>query len=232
MVTTAPTHEVRTRTTVGAVVSVGYGFGCYLAFVAAFLYAVAFLADVVVPVTVDRGGPHAGTLAAVTVDAALLMVFAVQHSVMARPAFKRRWTRLVPQHVERSTYVLADLGGSGARVLAVAPDPDRRLGRVERRCPRPAVGALRVGMGVGPCHDVCDRPPRHVRAQPGRASPPRTRRPVADLRPPVAAPAGPSSHDARLLPCIPGRTHDDGRSPALRRARRRLRPRRRAPRGA
>jgi protein-S-isoprenylcysteine O-methyltransferase Ste14 len=106
MVTTARINEVRVRTTVGAVVSVGYGFGCYLAFVAASLYAVGFLANLVVPVTVDRGGPHSGTAAAVTVDAALLMVFAVQHSVMARPAFKRRWTRLVPQHVERSTYVL------------------------------------------------------------------------------------------------------------------------------
>ena len=106
MVTTARVNEVRRRTTVGAVVSVVYGFGCYLAFVAAFLYAVAFLANVVVPVTVDRGGPQSGIAAAVTIDAALLMVFAVQHSVMARHAFKRRWTGLVPQHIERSTYVL------------------------------------------------------------------------------------------------------------------------------
>ena len=106
MVTAATTDEVRVRTTVGGVLSVGYGFGCYLAFVAAFLYAVAFLSDAVVPVTVDRGGPRTGTVEAVIVDAALLLVFAVQHSVMARPAFKRRWTRLVPKHVERSTYVL------------------------------------------------------------------------------------------------------------------------------
>jgi protein-S-isoprenylcysteine O-methyltransferase Ste14 len=87
-------------------VSVGYGVGCYLVFLAVFLYAVAFLADVVVPRTVDRGGPHAGTVAAVIIDAALLAVFAAQHSVMARPAFKRRWERVVPRHVERSTYVL------------------------------------------------------------------------------------------------------------------------------
>jgi protein-S-isoprenylcysteine O-methyltransferase Ste14 len=106
MVTTARTNEVRVRTTVGAVVSVGYGFGCYLSFVAASLYAVAFLADLAVPRTVDSGGPPAATFAAVLVDAALLLVFAVQHSVMARPAFKGRWTRLVPRHVERSTYVL------------------------------------------------------------------------------------------------------------------------------
>ncbi len=107
MVATAPTDAVRTPTRVGAVVSLGYGFGCYLAFVVVFGYAVAFLADIVVPRTVDRGGLHTGTGTAMVVDAALLAVFAVQHSVMARPAFKRRWTRLVPRHVERSTYVLA-----------------------------------------------------------------------------------------------------------------------------
>ena len=106
MVRTATQGELRRGTTVTAVASVGYGFGCYLAFVAVFLYAMAFLADVLVPRTVDRGGPHAGTAATVVIDALLLSVFALQHSVMARPAFKRRWTRLVPRHVERSTYVL------------------------------------------------------------------------------------------------------------------------------
>jgi protein-S-isoprenylcysteine O-methyltransferase Ste14 len=89
-----------------AVATVGYGIGCYLAFVGVFVYAVAFLADVVVPRTVDRGGPHAGTATAVVIDATLLAGFALQHSVMARPGFKRRWKRVVPQQVERSTYVL------------------------------------------------------------------------------------------------------------------------------
>jgi protein-S-isoprenylcysteine O-methyltransferase Ste14 len=107
MTTTQGTEEVRTRATVGAAVSVVYAAACYLGFGAVFLYAVAFLADVVVPRTVDRGGPQAGAAVAVTVDALLLAVFAVQHSVMARPGFKRRWTRLVPRHLERSTYVLA-----------------------------------------------------------------------------------------------------------------------------
>jgi protein-S-isoprenylcysteine O-methyltransferase Ste14 len=95
-----------TRPGPAAVLAFGYGVVCYLLFVAVFGYGVAFLADVVVPRTVDSGGPHAGTVVAAVVDAALLGVFAVQHSVMARPAFKRRWTRLVPSHVERSTYVL------------------------------------------------------------------------------------------------------------------------------
>jgi protein-S-isoprenylcysteine O-methyltransferase Ste14 len=106
MTTKARTSEKSISTTMGGVASVGYGIGCYLAFVAVFSYAVFFLADVVVPRTIDRGGPEAGTFTAVMIDVALLTVFSVQHSVMARPAFKRRWTRLVPSHLERSTYVL------------------------------------------------------------------------------------------------------------------------------
>jgi methanethiol S-methyltransferase len=107
--------DVRSRSAVGAVLSVGYGAFCYLAFVGVSLYAVAFLADVAVPRTIDHGGPHAGMATAATIDALLLAVFAVQHSVMARPAFKQSWTRLVPRHVERSTYVLV---ASAALALA------------------------------------------------------------------------------------------------------------------
>ena len=79
----------------------------YLAFLAVSAYAVGFLADAGVPRTVDSGGPRGGTLAAVAIDAALLGLFAVQHSVMARSAAKRRLTRVVPPYVERSWYVLA-----------------------------------------------------------------------------------------------------------------------------
>ncbi len=99
--------DVPTRPSVGAVVVFAYGVVCYAGFVAVLLYAVGFLADVVVARTVDHGGPHVSTWSAIAIDALLLGVFAVQHSVMARPGFKRRWTTLVPQHVERSTYVLA-----------------------------------------------------------------------------------------------------------------------------
>jgi protein-S-isoprenylcysteine O-methyltransferase Ste14 len=106
MTTTEQPH-VRTRPSAGAVVVFGYGLVCYASFVVLFLYAVAFVADVVVPRTVDRGGPTSGVMPALLVDVALLGVFAVQHSVMARPGFKRRWTRVVSRHLERSTYVLA-----------------------------------------------------------------------------------------------------------------------------
>ncbi len=115
MATTELTDTPRTRSAVSAVVSLTYALASYAAFILVFLYAVAFLADVVVPRTVDTGGDHASILAAVLVDALLLAVFAVQHSVMARPGFKSRWTRVVPRHVERATYVLA---ASAALALA------------------------------------------------------------------------------------------------------------------
>jgi len=104
-----PRTELDRRPRLGAVASFAYAVGCYTAFVLLLLYAVAFLADAgsVVPRTVDRGGPPASMVVAFFLDALLLGVFAVQHSVMARPGFKRHWVRIVPRHIERATYVLA-----------------------------------------------------------------------------------------------------------------------------
>lgn len=82
-----------------------YGVACYAIFLATFLYGVAFLGNFVVPNSIDAA-PTKSVGQAVAIDLALLALFALQHSIMARPAFKRWWTRLVPTAAERSTYVL------------------------------------------------------------------------------------------------------------------------------
>ena len=82
-----------------------YGAVCYLLFLATFLYAIGFVGDLLVPKALD-GAPVAPFWPSLAIDALLLTLFAVQHSVMARPWFKKRWTRIVPPALERSTFVL------------------------------------------------------------------------------------------------------------------------------
>lgn len=88
-----------------ALAAVLYGALSYALFLGTFIYAVGFVANLPLPKTIDSGVPGAWPNS-VTIDAALLALFAVQHSVMARPWFKRLWTRVVAPSIERSTYVL------------------------------------------------------------------------------------------------------------------------------
>lgn len=94
----------------GRVLALLYGLFCYGVFFAVFLYAIWFVW------TMDRPAQQGSLLQALLIDTGLLLLFALQHSGMARQGFKRAWTRIVPQPIERSTYVLA----SSLALLALA----------------------------------------------------------------------------------------------------------------
>jgi protein-S-isoprenylcysteine O-methyltransferase Ste14 len=99
-----------------------YGIACYAIFFVTFLYLIGWLTNLVVPVSIDSG--TAGNVAvALAVDLALVALFGLQHSVMARPGFKRALTRVVPQPIERATYVLASSAAFVVLFAAWQPIP-------------------------------------------------------------------------------------------------------------
>jgi methanethiol S-methyltransferase len=90
---------------VGRIIAFLYGIVAYVMFFITFLYSIGFVEDLVVPKTID-GGSAGPTAQALIVNLVLMSIFAIQHSVMARPQFKQWWTKFIPPSVERTTYVL------------------------------------------------------------------------------------------------------------------------------
>ncbi len=126
-----------------ALVILMYAVAVYLLFLAVLGYAAGFFAGLGVPKGIDQG-PRAAVPVAVAIDLLLLSLFAVQHTVMARPWFKRRWTRIVPAPAERTTFVLA-----ASLVLALLFWLWRPVGGTVWSLSGPGADALWAGYAAG-----------------------------------------------------------------------------------
>jgi len=126
-----------------ALIILVYAAAAYLFFLAVLGYAVGFFAGCGVPRGIDQG-PRAAVPVAVAIDVLLLLLFAVQHTVMARPWFKRRWTRIVPEPAERASFVLA-----ASLVLALLFWQWRPVRPIVWNLPGPGAGALWAAYAAG-----------------------------------------------------------------------------------
>jgi len=120
-----------------------YGLVCYLVFLGTSLYAIGFVGGQLVPRTVNAGGPSSAPGAALLIDLLLLGLFAAQHSVMARRGFKRVWTEIVPEPIERSTYVLCASACLILLFIAWRPMP-----HVVWNVDRPGLRSVLVGLSL------------------------------------------------------------------------------------
>lgn len=103
--TTLPAASAPSRSTLGRSLSLVYGLGIYGLFLGTFVYVMLFVLGWFVPTDI-HGGREASLTEALLVNGSFLALFAVQHTIMARTAFKRWWTKFVPQQIERTTFVL------------------------------------------------------------------------------------------------------------------------------
>jgi len=124
--TAVPAVNHRTNNTLIRLSAMLYSVACYFLGVAALVYLILFIADLIVPVTINSASPLAPDLqgaSAVMWNILLIVLWGTQHSVMARPAFKRWWTRFVPAPVERATYLVFVLLATAMLVLLWVPLP-------------------------------------------------------------------------------------------------------------
>jgi len=120
-----------------------YGIGSYLFFLATFLYLVGFVGNWMVPKSIDSGAPAASAANAIAINVLMLGAFAIQHTIMARPAFKRWWTRFVPPAIERSTFVVL-----ATAILAVMAWQWRPLPEVVWQVQSPIGVAMLTGVSL------------------------------------------------------------------------------------
>jgi len=120
-----------------------YGLGTYTFFFCTFLYLIGFLGNWVVPKGIDSGTPATSAGTAIAIDVLLLGLFALQHTIMARPSFKKVWTRWVPWHIERTTFVLL-----GTAILAFMAWQWRPLPEPVWRIENSLAAALLAGISL------------------------------------------------------------------------------------
>jgi protein-S-isoprenylcysteine O-methyltransferase Ste14 len=166
-------------------VSFIYGLAAYLACLAALLYFIGFSGNLLVPTSVDSAA-GAPWVEAVVTDLLLLALFGVQHSVMARRSFKRWWTRVVPDAVERSTYLVATCAVLALMFLFWVPIPAPVVWRVDPpRRRRPALGPVRARLAAGAGQHLSPRPLRAVRSAAGLRQPDAARRARGPVQTPL-----------------------------------------------
>ena len=198
----------------GRTITFFYGIVAYVIFLASFLYAIGFVGNFLVPKGIDDGvqGP---IVASMIINLLLLSVFAIQHSVMARPGFKRIWTRLIPKSAERSTYVLLS---SFALVLIYAlwrPITGVIWDQKRNHLGRGPSGRSLGWLAYRPDIDLHDRPLRSFRVEAGLFQPNANGVPAVGLSQGSVLPPGSPPDHVRLSHRLLGCTDDDGRSPSV-----------------